>query len=215
MEVEVYEETKTKKDKFMYVVFIILLVILLLCLYYFQSNKKHNEFEIKEVAQNGDATFINIIKVEVSGAINNPGIYEVENTARIADLIAQAGGISDDAQMEWVTKKLNIAQYLEDTQKLYIPFKWEISDMKIVDTLAKTEKAANSNDLSELEESKEVSKVNLNTSSVEELDTLPGIGLVYAQKIIDNRPYENIEDFKVKVKLSESTMNKIVDLVSL
>jgi competence protein ComEA len=58
-------------------------------------------------------------------------------------------------------------------------------------------------------------KVNINTSVIEELDQLPGIGPTYAQKIIDNRPYSSIEDLLTKKILKKSAYTQIKDLVSL
>jgi competence protein ComEA len=63
----------------------------------------------------------NFITVDVSGGVNNPGIYHLPKQARVADAVAAAGNLSSAANMAVVTEKLNLAQKLEDGQKVYIP----------------------------------------------------------------------------------------------
>ena len=57
--------------------------------------------------------------------------------------------------------------------------------------------------------------VNINTSSLGELDKLPGIGQVYGQKIIEQRPYSNIEEILTKEVLPKNVFEKIKDKISL
>ena len=56
--------------------------------------------------------------------------------------------------------------------------------------------------------------VNINTASFEQLDKLPGIGQVYGQKIIEQRPYSNAEDLLNRKILPKSTFEKIKNLIS-
>jgi competence protein ComEA len=57
------------------------------------------------------------------------------------------------------------------------------------------------------------SSVDLNTGTKAEILELPGIGEVYAGRIIDNRPYKDIEDFKVRSGLSQKVIDKISDMI--
>jgi competence protein ComEA len=56
-------------------------------------------------------------------------------------------------------------------------------------------------------------KVNVNTASSSELDTLPGIGPANAEKIISNRPYKDFAEFESKSGLYKSTLENIKDLI--
>ena len=56
--------------------------------------------------------------------------------------------------------------------------------------------------------------ININTASFEELDTLPGVGKVIGQKIINNRPYSSIEELQTKKIVNKSTYEKIKDLIT-
>jgi competence protein ComEA len=58
-------------------------------------------------------------------------------------------------------------------------------------------------------------KINVNTATAKELDVLPGVGPVTAQKIIDNRPYAKLEELKEKKAVNKSTYEKIKDKVTL
>jgi competence protein ComEA len=57
-------------------------------------------------------------------------------------------------------------------------------------------------------------KININSASAQQLDTLPGIGTVRAQKIIDNRPYSTINDLVKKKVLGEGIFEKLKDQIS-
>ncbi|OGY23252.1 MAG: hypothetical protein A2172_02675 [Candidatus Woykebacteria bacterium RBG_13_40_15] len=57
-------------------------------------------------------------------------------------------------------------------------------------------------------------KININTATEKELDSLPGIGPVRAEKIIENRPYESIEDLLNKKVLGEATFENIKDKIA-
>ncbi len=65
------------------------------------------------------------LRVEIAGAVNQPGIYAVAATARLADLIWQAQGLHPKADRQYVTRQLNLAQRLQDEAKIYIPYKTE------------------------------------------------------------------------------------------
>lgn len=129
-----------------------------------------------------------LIKVDVSGAVNSPGVCELSEGARIEDAIGQSGGFSDEADREWVSKNLNLAAKLFDGDKLYIPKKGEVVGATVVGGGA----------LSAGSQKPAVGGlININTASQSELESLDGIGPSIAQKIIAYRsgnPFDNIEE---------------------
>lgn len=128
------------------------------------------------------------IKVYVTGAVNSPGVIELEEGARIQDAINLAGGTKEEANLE----NVNLAYCLEDGQKLYIPNinEKEVEYISTENGDNVIEKTPDSNNF----------KVNINTGGVEELKTLPGVGDSLAQKIInyrnENGKFKTVDDLK-------------------
>lgn len=110
----------------------------------------------------------NPIKVDVSGSVKSPGIYELSDTSRIEDAIASAGGFQGDADQIWVSQYLNKSQTLSDGQKIYVP---AISATNIAGK-----------------------KISVNKDSKEALISLKGIGEVTAGKIIAGRPFADLNE---------------------
>ncbi len=67
------------------------------------------------------------IKVDLSGAVKNPGVYVLDSGNRLSDLITLGGGFADDVSALWVSKNLNLSQNISDSEKIYIPFEWDIA----------------------------------------------------------------------------------------
>ena len=137
--------------------------------------------------------------VEISGAIERPGVYKLTQGLRIDDLLVVSGGLSVFCDKDWVDKNINRAAKLFDGQKLYIP--------KVGDDLTTSPILSGGGDIG--------GSIGINSSDLKELDKLPGIGPVYAQKIIDHRPYSNTNELVSKGILSQSIYDKIKDLVTL
>jgi competence protein ComEA len=139
--------------------------------------------------------------VEISGAVEKPGVYTFDSNSRVDNLLVMAGGLSSKADREWVDKNINRAAILKDGQKLYIPRTDEVentdSGLKIY------ESDANISNLT--------GQVNINTASLAQLDKLEGIGQVRAQKIIDNRPYTSIDELVSKKVLTKNIFEGIKD----
>lgn len=148
------------------------------------------------------------IIVEIAGAIQKPGVYKMTGDGRIDDLLIIAGGLSQDADRIWVEKNINRAAKLTDGQKVVI----RSVDEQTTVTSAKNSGVYQSDTLSYSTSTEEMT--NINEASLEKLDKLPGIGPVYGQKIIDQRPYSNIEELRNKNIIPKSTYEKIKDLIS-
>lgn len=175
--------------------------------------KKNNQGEFKgvEVLESTTETESNDLKVivEVAGAVEKPGVYSLENNSRVEDLLIASGGISANADRNWMEKSLNRASKLVDGQKIYIPRKGEQ-----LDVLSATNNGVYQNTSSNfLTEGSGL--ININSATQKELESLSGIGPVYAQNIIEHRPYSTIEELVSKGALKQYVFEKIKDKVSI
>jgi competence protein ComEA len=151
------------------------------------------------------------IVVDLGGAVKKPGLYTLPKGSRVGELIKIGGGISNDSSNKWASKNLNLSKILEDSEKVYIPFSWEIYNDEgseiisiIPSKTAPPSSQSGSNDSS---------KIDVNKATTEELDKLSGIGPVYAGKIILGRPYASFDDLVKKSGVPASTLQKIKDSV--
>ncbi len=142
------------------------------------------------------------ISVDVSGAVKNAGVYQLNNESRVTDAISVAGGFLDQANKEFISKYLNLAQKLSDGSKIYIPFEGE--------SLAGQGQAGSSGIVAGTGIQ---SKININTATQTEIESLPGIGPVTAAKIISQRPYRQVEELIEKKIVGQSVFEKIKDSV--
>jgi competence protein ComEA len=147
------------------------------------------------------------VVVEISGAVEKPGVYKLTGKDRVEDVIILAGGVSSDADRGWIDKYLNRAEKLTDGQKIYIPF-WQ-------STILSANKNGDGQTVSSEFSKTGEGLVNINTATAETLDTLPGIGPVYAQNIIEQRPYSSLEDFQKKGVIPQSTYEKIKEKITI
>lgn len=140
------------------------------------------------------------LKVDVAGAVERPGLYLLPLESRIQDALVLAGGLSAQADRTWVAKHVNLAAKLNDGMKVYIP--------------AQGEKLSGGGDnvggvVSGITSNTSEGIININSASEAELDTLPGVGQITAQKIMTNRPYQTVEELLTKKVVNKSTFEKI------
>lgn len=150
---------------------------------------------------NGANTTTNQIKIDVSGAVSNPGVYTLSSDSRVEDAIKAAGGFSSFVSNEFIAKSLNLSQKLSDSMKIYIPF--EGDSVAINQGAGLSGGGIGSN------------KIGLNTGTQTELESLPSVGSVTASKIISARPYSDISELKTRKTVSVAVFSKIKDLVDL
>lgn len=149
-----------------------------------------------------------VIYVHIEGAVNSPGIKDVPKNTRLFELIQISGGELVDADLS----KLNLASILKDEQKIYVPYKVEITenngDSKQIGSIESNNKIYSHNEL-----------VNINTASSYELQQLDGIGPSMAQKILNYREingcFSSIEDIKNVSGIGEAKFNKIKDNITI
>jgi len=136
-----------------------------------------------------------VVIIDVEGAVEKPGVYRLTGQPRIKDALIAAAGLSSYADRDWVAKNINLAQKLTDGGKVYIPQRGEGSK----ETVKKSGNVGPS--------------ININTAALAELETLPGIGQVTGQKIIDNRPYSDIQELLSKKVLGAGVFEKIKEKI--
>ncbi len=131
--------------------------------------------------------------VQVVGAVNKPGVYELESDSRIFQAILMAGGLREDAD----ESSLNQAQKISDGMKLEIKTKDEVQ--------------------SSAQNSPNDGKVDINTADASTLMTLPGIGESKANSIIKYREskgrFNSCEDLKNITGIKDGVYNKIADSI--
>lgn len=141
------------------------------------------------------------IAVHVSGAVAAPGVYELEEGARVADAVELAGGFLEGA----AENALNLARVLNDGEQVVVP---TVEEQAAQQTAAEASGGA----------AGVGGKVNINTASAEQLDTLPGVGESTAQKIIADREangsFSSPEDLKRVSGIGDKKYAELADLIT-
>lgn len=181
-----------------------------------QSTTNNSSIEIvsDESSNNAKETSDEKLVVDIRGAIEKPGVYYLEKDSRVEDVLLASGGLSENADTAWVDKNIIRSAKIIDGQKIYIPDKQSLSNDKQSEVLSATVSNENIN-VAQSENASNTGLININTASLSALDTLPGIGQVYGQKIIDHRPYSTLEELVSKGAIKQSTFEKIRDLITL
>lgn len=161
---------------------------------------------------------------EIKGEVKKPGVYKLKEKDRIEDLILMAGGLTDQADLTYI----NRAKGLVDSESVYIPnrnmTKEEIN--KITLTNNETKPLKTKGDLigkkpEQLKDEglgEEKDKININIATKEELESIPGIGPVLAQNILnyreENGPFKEIEELKEVNRIGDKTFLKLKPFVT-
>jgi competence protein ComEA len=154
-----------------------------------------------ELKLEGDQFVSQTIKVHVDGAVINQGVYELAEGSRVEDAIKEAGGLSDDANTEF----LNYAQVLVDGEKITVLKQYNTSGTEVEETIA----IYNRDDYSALEK--------LNYMTAEDYQAIPGIGEKISQEIIATRAnlgmFSQIEELKQVSGIGDSKYEKIITFI--
>ena len=154
-----------------------------------EINESTNEVSSKEVT------------VYISGEVNSPGIVTVNSGERLANVVEKVGGVTSNADLNQV----NMAIKVEDEEHYIIP--------KIGEALEVQE-----NIMAENNGTKEdSSKININKATIEELDSLPGVGEATANKIVnyrdENGEFKSIEEIKNVNGIGDKKFQDMKDLI--
>ena len=178
-----------------------LILILIGIVSMFISENKSQGVIIEEAASSDRSESVSLF-IDVGGAVLKPGVYKLAATARIQDALIAAGGLSQEADREYIAKTINLAAKISDGAKIYIPKVGEGST-----------RSTGSGQASEVAGSV-TGLININTGSQSELEGLPGVGPVTAQKIIDNRPYSSIDELFAKKIVGQKVFGEIKEKIS-
>lgn len=223
------------RKQILVVVFFTLLITSGISLYVVKFNKTSKEknkrqeivlTEKKEVQEKKVEKENNsIIMVDIKGEVTNPGIYTLEGTKRVIDVINMAGGITKNAD----TSVLNLSKKLKDEMVIIVYSYYEVKNfsyIKEVEKKVQTECSKGINNIQndacieENEVTEETSSIiSINTATKEELMTLTGIGEKKAEDIIkyreENGEFTSIEDIKNVKGIGDSLFEKIKDYITL
>jgi competence protein ComEA len=133
--------------------------------------------------------------VDVEGGVNEPGLHRLPAGSRVADALAAAGGYAPSADLAAAAQSLNLAAELVDGQQVLVPV-----------IGAAPAGGGGGGGL-----------VNLNRATQSELEALPGIGPVTAEKIIaarETQPFASLEELVTRDVLTARQLEQIADLVT-
>ncbi|MBC7262248.1 MAG: ComEA family DNA-binding protein [Chloroflexi bacterium] len=146
------------------------------------------------------------ILVYVSGAVASPGVYAIPWDSRVEQAVYAAGGALAEADLV----RVNLAQRVYDEQQIYVPYKNEQATPILPTTVPRVISSGMS--------SAPGQKININTASAGELETLPGIGPTLAQRIVDyrqsNGSFQRPEDIKKVKGIGDGIFAQIKDLIT-
>ena len=237
------EKIKYYIEKYKLIIFLILSIIVLISLTIYICFKNKSVGKIEQVELIEEEKVVEIeeekekivekIRVDIKGLVKNPGVYEVVVDSRVIDVINKAGGLKSGANTEYInlSKKVkdemviiiysnsDVEKFKEtDKQIIYIEYECVCPDNKndacinekdVVNTNGKKKKSSEIID----------DKVSINTSTLEELMTLNGIGESKAKAIIEyrnqNGEFKNIEDIMNVSGIGELAYSKIKDNIKL
>ena len=147
----------------------ITLISISLTIFYFQTNKPNiavNETIESNISSiNSPILETQKIKVYISGEVKNSGVYELPSDARLIDALRIAGGLNENGTIG----ENNLARVLQDGEQ--INFDNKNNPLK----------------KSGIKNLKQLNCININVSDLKQLDALPGVGPVLAQRILDYR----------------------------
>jgi competence protein ComEA len=149
------------------------------------------------------ATTATAVVVDVVGAVRRPGLYRLEQGTRIADAVSRAGGATAKADLALI----NLAAPLADGEQVVVPKRGAVAGAASAGGGASSVAGAPSS-----------GPVHLSTATLEQLDSLPGIGPVTAQKILDYRQkhgaFTSVDELDAVAGIGPARLDQLQDLVA-
>lgn len=211
--------------KYKYIVICIIGLISIGLYYIFLNDNTSNnvlESDINDLEQLPIKTedTLELKKIDIKGAVNNPGVYEFKNGDRVEDAIVMAGGLNNNAD----TRSLNLSKTLVNEMIIVIYTTEEIKKYEKNNEIQIIEEVCNCpviiNDACINEDNGEIStKININKATIEELTKLTGIGKSKAEAIVkyreDNNGFKSIDELTNVSGIGASTFEKIKDNITI
>lgn len=151
------------------------------------------------------------IVVHVTGAVAHPGLYTLRGQPRVNDALSAAGGLLPEAN----STLLNLAAFVEDGQQIWVPWKSEVRSP----TKNPDREGPSLSPITSPIPSQPSDLININLATQAELETLPSIGPVLAQRIIsyreENGPFERIDDLQQVDGIGPTIFEKIKDYITI
>ena len=151
-----------------------------------------------------------IIYIDIKGAVNRPGLYQLSEGSRMVDAIEAAGGLTTEAD----DRTINLAEKLLDQQKIIVYTESEMAEQLMQEDrdnlLERDVYPSNPSDATQ--------KININIATIDELQALPNIGPKKAQAIIEyrqtNGSFQTIDQIKEIKGIGEKTYEELAHLIS-
>ena len=144
-----------------------------------------------------------LIEIHVTGAVVSPGVYRLEEGSRVHQAVAKAGGSLEEADLE----RINLAQPVFDGQQIMVPWQPDKAPPGASEASAPVNASVQGG------------KININTATQAQLETLPGIGPVRAASIIKYREekggFTRIDELLNISGIGEKTLSTLRDLVTI
>lgn len=144
------------------------------------------------------------VMVYILGAVERPGVYQLSGQSRVQDVVSLAGGLTTNADPVGI----NLAERVYDGQQLFVPAYGQTAPSLPTPAAAPNAPGpATSGSL-----------ININTADASALATLPGIGPVIAQRVVDyrlqNGPFDRVDDITKVSGIGPATLAKVRDLIA-
>jgi len=205
-------------DNKILIIIISCIVLLVVFLFSFINYKDRNidKISLNTITKTDEVTtkISELFYVDVKGNVKNPGVYKFEENERVKDAIEKAGGLTKNAN----TDNINLSQKLFNEMVIYVYSNNEIkngNNKLDCSTICETKVIEVNNCIN----TNKKDLININTASLEELQTLTGIGESKAKSIIEYREeygnFKSIEDLKNISGIGESLFNNIKDKITI
>lgn len=143
---------------------------------------------VSTAGEAGPEAIAGTVVVDVAGAVGAPGLVELEAGARVAEALEAAGGATDEAELD----QLNLARRVTDGEQIRVP---RVGEPPVESAL-----------------------INVNTATASELDALPGIGPVLADRIVADRdangPYTSLDDLARVSGVGEAVVGALAGIAT-